>query len=321
MTPTEFVCPATRQPLYAAGDVLVTMDGRRYPIRDGVPELIAEEQRAAVQTAHGQDYYRARARDYDAGMEILFRTFHADEAAVRARMLEWFAVSNVDRVLETGCGTGRDSVGLAALCRRLYATDVSREMVDVCRQRLADAGTDGERVTLCVSDAAALPFADRFFDAAYHFGGINEFPDIRRSLAEMTRVVRPGGRVLVGDEGMAPWLFDTDFARILINTKSLHRHQPPLALLPIDARDVELHWILGGAFYVIAFTVGEGEPALDIDVEFPGPRGGSHRTRYYGKLEGVDPRLRQQVVEAAARDGVSVVAWLERMLEDALTRR
>jgi hypothetical protein len=78
--------------------------------------------------------------------------------------------------------------------------------------------------------------------------------------------------------------------------------------------------VLNGAFYVIDFTVGEGEPFLDLDVEFPGWRGGSHRTRYFGKLDGVAPALKQQVVDAAARDGVPLTTWLENALRRALDR-
>lgn len=63
---------------------------------------------------------------------------------------------------------------------------------------------------------------------------------------------------------------------------------------------------------------GQGEPPLDLDVTFPGRRGGSHRTRYFGKLEGVSPKLRDHVLDAAAVEGVSVVDWLERTLGRAL---
>ena len=136
----------------------------------------------------------------------------------------------------------------------------------------------------------------------------------------MARVVKPGGKVVFGDEGLGPWLADSEFGKILVNTNPLYRHDVPAPLLPVSARDVVCRWILNGAFYVVDFVVGEGEPALDIDVEFPGWRGGSHRTRYYGSLDGVAPALRQRVVDAAAREGLSIHAWLERSLERALTR-
>lgn len=267
------------------------------------------------------EYHGARVREYDLGMDVMFRTFGVDEAAVREQMIGLLHVQPGAHVLETGCGTGRDSILLATRVGRLCATDVSRDMIETCRVRLQGASLPEGRVVLSVADGAALPFADRTFDAAYHFGGLNEFPDIAAGIAEMVRVVRPGGRVVFGDEGLGPWLLESEFGRVLLNTKSLYKHQPPLALLPSSARDVACRWIVGGAFYVVDFTVGEGEPFLDVDAEFPGWRGGSHRTRYYGKLDGVAPELRQQAIDAAAREGVSLTRWLEKTLRSALSSR
>lgn len=263
------------------------------------------------------DYAGARAREYDRGMDVLFQTFGADERALREQMAGLLDLSPGARVLETGCGSCRDSEYLASKAATLVATDLSIDMIRVGRDRLARSGV-ATRVRLLASDATALPFADRSFDAAYHFGGINLFPDVARAIAEMTRVVKPGGKVVYGDEGLAPWLTGTEFGRILVNSNPLYAHQPPLTRLPESARDVACRWILNGAFYVVDFTVGQGAPFLDLDVEFPGWRGGSHRTRYFGKLDGVAPAIRQQVVDAAARDGVSITNWLERTLKAAL---
>ena len=265
------------------------------------------------------DYAGARALEYDRGMDVLFKTFGADESTFRAQLTALLALTPASRVLETGCGSCRDTAHLVANAGRVVATDVSADMIRIGRNRLT--GSHGvERVRFCVSDATALPFADGVFDAAYHFGGLNLFPDIRRGFAEMTRVVKSGGRVVIGDEGVAPWLVDSLFGKILVNSNPLYQHQPPLSLLPVSVRDVSCRWVLNGAFFVIDFTVGEGEPFLDLDVEFPGARGGSHRTRYFGKLDGVSPALKQDIADAAARDGVSVTAWLERTLRRVLDK-
>ena len=264
------------------------------------------------------EYAGNRAREYDRGMEVLFQTFGADEQALRVQMTGLLHLSKHARVIETGCGTGRDTVHLAQHARVVYATDLSADMIRAGRQRIAEAGIGADRIQLLVADATALPFPDGCVDAAYHFGGINLFPDVKRGLAEMARVVKTGGRVVFGDEGLAPWLADSEFGRVLVNTNPLYRYQPPLALLPVSARDVACRWVMNGAFYVVDFTVGAGEPFLDLDVEFPGWRGGSHRTRYYGKLDGVAPELRQQVIDSAAREGLSIAAWLEKTLRRAL---
>jgi ubiquinone/menaquinone biosynthesis C-methylase UbiE len=318
---SEFVCPVTRQPLHLvhdSGEFLETPDGRRYPVIDGIPELIAFESRQLVETRRDHQFYRAQAHEYDHRMDVMFRTFLADEAQVRAQLIGLLNLSAGARVLETGCGTGRDTRHLASQAGTVYATDLLREMIEVGRQRQQDAGVNHANVHLFVSDAMSLPFSDHFFDAAYHFGGINLFPSIERGIAEMARVVKPGGRVVFGDEGLGRWLVDSEFGKILTNTNPLYQYQAPLEKLPVCARDVTCRWILSGAFYVVDFTVGEGEPALDLDVEFPGWRGGSHRSRYFGRLDGVNPALRQRIVESAAREGISITAWLERTLGKAL---
>ncbi len=115
----------------------------------------------------------------------------------------------------------------------------------------------------------------------FHFGGINEFGELRRALDEMTRVVKPGGKVVVGDEGIAPWLRRRLTGRILVRANPLYAHRPPLDRLPVNALDVRLQWIIGNAFYVIDYRVGEGPLPVDLDLPIPG-KGDSLRSRYYG---------------------------------------
>src|SRR5262249_47361876 len=151
-----------------------------------------------------------------------------------------------------------------------------------------------------------------------HFGGLNEFPDRRLALAEMSRVVRQGGRVVVGDEGVAPWLRDTDYGRMAICNNKLWAMEPPLELLPASGADVNLTWVLGNCFYLIDFEVASGLTFINPDVPHKGQRGGSMRTRFYGQLEGISPDLKASAQEAARRDGVSISAWLESAIRKAL---
>jgi SAM-dependent methyltransferase len=155
-----------------------------------------------------------------------------------------------------------------------------------------------------------LPFPDRYFDAVHHFGGINTVADIGRAFREMTRVTRVGGKVVVGDESMPPWLRGTQFGKILMNSNRFYKHELPLAHLPVEARNVVLRWIIGGVFYLFEYKVGEGEPAADIDFEIPGARGGTHRTRFLGQLEGVTPEAKAFAERARAKSGKSMHRWL-----------
>lgn len=322
MTISGFFCPRTHEPLAISADNLFMTSpaGDRYPIVDGIPALLLNAgHQEALSENHA--YYRARATEYDRGNDVMFRMLLSEEEPTRAEMAAMLNIASGDRVLEVGCGTGRDTIHLLGRGAQLYASDLSREMILICRERLRAVGADTSRLRLFLTDAMRLPFPDDFFDAAFHFGGLNLFPNIAAALTEMARVVKPGGRVVAGDEGVGPWLADTDFAKILKNSNPLFKHRAPLDKIPVNARNVTCRWILNGSFYLIAFDIGTGEPRLDLDVQFPGARGGSHRTRYFGKLEGVSPELRDAVIKAAASEGVPVATWLETALYRALDNK
>jgi hypothetical protein len=132
--------------------------------------------------------------------------------------------------------------------------------------------------------------------------------------------VKPGGRVVVGDESMPPWLRHTEFAKVLINSSSHYDNDLPLADMPVEARDVVIEYILGGAFYLLSFTVGVGEPSADFDFEIPGVRGGTHRTRLYGQLEGVTLETKRLAQLAREKRGISMHAWLDETVRRAAAR-
>jgi SAM-dependent methyltransferase len=175
-------------------------------------------------------------------------------------------------------------------------------------------------VAYSVSNACYLPYPDQYFDAVYSFGGLGEFSDIKRSLAEMVRVSRIGAKIVVGDENMPPWLRDTEFCRILTTTNKQFLAEVPLAAMPVEARDVCLRWVIGGVFYLIDFRVGEGEPKGDFDFEIPGPRGGTLRTRYLGQLEAVTPETKRLAERAREKRGVSMHKWLDDVVRQAALR-
>jgi len=157
-----------------------------------------------------------------------------------------------------------------------------------------------------------------YFDATFHFGGINLFSNIGSAIHEMARVVKVGGKVVIGDEGVAPWLKEKEYGKMAICNIKLWALDPPLSLLPETASNVHLTWVLGNCFYVIDFEVSISEPFMDIDVPHKGIRGGSMRKRYFGQLEGIDPELKKKVGLAASTAGTSTSAWVEQVILKAL---
>jgi demethylmenaquinone methyltransferase/2-methoxy-6-polyprenyl-1,4-benzoquinol methylase len=95
-----------------------------------------------------------------------------------------------DRVLDACCGTG--DLALAALDAgaRVTGLDFSERMLERARRKSAE-------VDWVQGDALTLPFADSSFDAATVGFGVRNLDDLERGLAELRRVLRPGGRVAI----------------------------------------------------------------------------------------------------------------------------
>lgn len=103
-----------------------------------------------------------------------------------------------DEILDVATGTG-DFALLACRRlqpRRLVATDISEGMMQVGREKVAQAGLD-DVIRFQREDCQALSFADASFDAVTVAYGVRNFPDLDRGLREMWRVLRPGGHAVI----------------------------------------------------------------------------------------------------------------------------
>jgi ubiquinone/menaquinone biosynthesis C-methylase UbiE len=114
---------------------------------------------------------------------------------------EWVCSRATGQVLEVAIGTG--------LNLEFYPQDVtitgvelSPAMLGIARQRAADLGRD---VDLREGDAQALPFADASFDTVVCTLSLCTIPDHRQAIAEMARVLRPGGKLLLLDHIGSRW--------------------------------------------------------------------------------------------------------------------
>lgn len=102
-------------------------------------------------------------------------------------------------VLDVGCGDGTLARVLARNgARRVCGCDPDPRMVGQAR---AGATGNGIRVDLAVARAQALPFADNTFDVVTCITVLAFIPDANAALREMARVIRPGGRLVIGDLG------------------------------------------------------------------------------------------------------------------------
>lgn len=101
-----------------------------------------------------------------------------------------FADSKGKRVLEIGVGLGADHQRFAAVGAQLSGIDLTARAVDHARRRLNLFGLTSN---LSVGDAEKLVFADATFDVVYSWGVIHHSPDTPAIVAQIHRVLRPGG--------------------------------------------------------------------------------------------------------------------------------
>ncbi len=104
------------------------------------------------------------------------------------------------RVLDFGCGPGTISVGLAGAVYpgELHGIDIEESQIELARSA-AEAGGH-TNATFHVGDATSLPFEDNFFDAAHCHAVLMHVPDTQAALAEVKRVLKPGG--IIGSREM-----------------------------------------------------------------------------------------------------------------------
>ncbi|TVV69898.1 class I SAM-dependent methyltransferase [Sphingomonas solaris] len=121
---------------------------------------------------------------------------HADADGM-ARTLAAAAITPEMAVLDVACGPGIVACAAAPLARHITGIDLTPAMIDQARGRQRNAGLDN--ITWQVGDATRLPFEDDRFDVVLTRYSFHHIPDPGAALREMTRVCRPGGRVVVID--------------------------------------------------------------------------------------------------------------------------
>lgn len=129
----------------------------------------------------------------------------------KQRSYDFLKITPGATLLDVGCGPGTDTLALARLVGedgRVTGVDSDPDMVAAANER---ARADGlaDRVTHRVADATALPFPDNSFDACWSERLFQHLPDSSAALAEMVRVAKPGGRIVVVDTDWGTASVDT----------------------------------------------------------------------------------------------------------------
>ncbi len=129
-----------------------------------------------------------------------------------------------DRVLDIAAGTGTSSAAIARTGARVTALDFSAGMVAVGRERHPD-------IEFVEGDATALPFDDASFDAVTISFGLRNVNDPHAALAEMRRVLVPGGRLVICEfttppNGLVRRVYDAYLSKVMPRIVKLSSTNP-----------------------------------------------------------------------------------------------
>ena len=130
--------------------------------------------------------------------EIVARVMSFETANANRIAVERLAVQANETVLEVGCGHGRTLARIAqAPCGFLAGIDPSEVMVRLARRRLRRR-IEASQAEISLGASSALPYSDARFDAALAVHVLYFWKDAIAELKEIRRVLRPGGRLLLG---------------------------------------------------------------------------------------------------------------------------
>ncbi|MBE3580985.1 MAG: bifunctional demethylmenaquinone methyltransferase/2-methoxy-6-polyprenyl-1,4-benzoquinol methylase UbiE [Thermoanaerobacteraceae bacterium] len=159
---------------------------------------------ATEKEVYVRDLFSHIARRYDLMNTLL--SFNLDKYW-RQVAVGKAALKPGDRVLDVCCGTGMLSLALARAVfprGKVVGLDFCPAMLEVARGNLARSPY-GNLVELVEGNAVSLPFASDTFDGATIAFALRNVPDIEKTLLEMKRVVRPGGRVVSLELAKPSW--------------------------------------------------------------------------------------------------------------------
>jgi len=138
----------------------------------------------------------ARLYESDAVRWLLDNQLHPGGERLTLRLARLAGIAPGARVVDVACGSGATALLLA---RELGCVTVGVDLGARAIEQARRATPAGARARFLLGDAEALPVADASFDVALSECSLCTFPDKPRAIAEMARVVRPGGSIAIAD--------------------------------------------------------------------------------------------------------------------------
>lgn len=228
--------------------------GHTWKIEDGIPSLVypslsSDDEKWVSDYDQMAESYDELVKQYDDWLEI-------DMMKERERITHFIPIEGPSRIIDVSVGTAANFIALSNVYPKqmgrfnLHGLDVSRGMLGVARRKLLKRNYN---LSLVHGSVFNIPYVNDFFDIVIHSGGINTFSNIPKALEEMLRIARPGGFVVVSDEGVSPEVRKTERGKAIIKANSLFAATPPIEQVPDAAKELEIEYIMNGTFYQMIF--------------------------------------------------------------------
>ena len=251
-------CPRCGKKLHLNGIVddkeIVCEKGHIWPVTNSIPSLVHPPM--TEEDAKWIADYDEMAENYDELVLEYNDWLGIDLMKERENFHLFIPIEGPVRIIDVSIGTGANFIALNNKFKdqmgrfNLHGMDLSTGMLKVSSSKFIKIKL---AVSLTHGSVFNIPYQKNFFDIVLHSGGINTFSDIPGALNEMLRIAKPGGLIIVVDEGLSPLKRETEEGKAIMKANTLFAAKPPLEHIPEKAKDVEVTYVMNETFYQIVF--------------------------------------------------------------------
>ena len=204
-------CGTTDTPATAPKTVTCAGCGHVFARWEGLPLLVPDWQHHEAQLAQARQvnpawYLEEQLPEQESPWRHHLRLRRRYVQRAIRRHLRGLGLDRAPRLLDLGCGDGSNLGWLAELARDAYGCDYNLVRLARCKAR-------HPRVGLFLGDLLALPVADDFFDVVFFNHVVEHIPDDVAALAQVRRILRPGGLLVVGAPNEGSWWWQIAYKR------------------------------------------------------------------------------------------------------------